>query len=65
MYGTYVEHVVFLENIFTMSLSDTSILSLDENLFNGEGGNLGPTIKFGSIDSHSPMRGHMGHPEAS
>jgi hypothetical protein len=23
------------------------------------------TIKFGSIDNHSPMRGHMGHPEAS
>jgi hypothetical protein len=22
-------------------------------------------VKFGSIDSHSPMRGHMGHPEAS
>jgi hypothetical protein len=24
-----------------------------------------PGVKFGSIDSHSPMRGHMGHPEAS
>jgi hypothetical protein len=23
------------------------------------------TVKFGSIDSHSPMRGHMGDPEAS
>jgi hypothetical protein len=23
------------------------------------------SVKFGSIDSHSPMRGHMGHPEAS
>jgi hypothetical protein len=22
-------------------------------------------VKFGSIDSHSSMRGHMGHPEAS
>jgi hypothetical protein len=22
-------------------------------------------VKFGSIDSHSPMRGHVGHPEAS
>jgi hypothetical protein len=22
-------------------------------------------VKFGSIDSNSPMRGHMGHPEAS
>jgi hypothetical protein len=22
-------------------------------------------VKFGSINSHSPMRGHMGHPEAS
>jgi hypothetical protein len=22
-------------------------------------------VKFGSIDSHSPMRGHMGHSEAS
>jgi hypothetical protein len=22
-------------------------------------------VKFGSIDSRSPMRGHMGHPEAS
>jgi hypothetical protein len=22
-------------------------------------------VKFGSIDSHSPMRGHMGHLEAS
>jgi hypothetical protein len=24
-----------------------------------------PPVKFGSIDSHSPMRGHMGHPKAS
>jgi hypothetical protein len=24
-----------------------------------------PNVKFGSIDSHSPIRGHMGHPEAS
>jgi hypothetical protein len=23
------------------------------------------TVKFDSIDSHSPMRDHMGHPEAS
>jgi hypothetical protein len=23
------------------------------------------SVKFGNIDSHSPMRGHMGHPEAS
>jgi hypothetical protein len=23
------------------------------------------TVKFGSIDNHSPMRGHVGHPEAS
>jgi hypothetical protein len=23
------------------------------------------SVKFGSIDSHSPMRGHMGHPEDS
>jgi hypothetical protein len=23
------------------------------------------SVKFGSIDSHSPMRGHMGHPTAS
>jgi hypothetical protein len=23
------------------------------------------SVKFGSIDNHSPMRGHMGHPEAS
>jgi hypothetical protein len=23
------------------------------------------SVKFGSIDSHSPMRGHMGHLEAS
>ena len=22
-------------------------------------------VKFGSIGSHSPMRGHVGHPEAS
>jgi hypothetical protein len=22
-------------------------------------------VKFGSIYNHSPMRGHMGHPEAS
>ena len=22
-------------------------------------------VKFGNIDNHSPMRGHMGHPEAS
>jgi hypothetical protein len=22
-------------------------------------------VKFGSIDSHSSMRGHMGHPKAS
>jgi hypothetical protein len=22
-------------------------------------------VKIGSIDSHSPMRGHMGHPDAS
>jgi hypothetical protein len=22
-------------------------------------------VKFGSVDNHSPMRGHMGHPEAS
>jgi hypothetical protein len=22
-------------------------------------------VKLGSIDNHSPMRGHMGHPEAS
>jgi hypothetical protein len=22
-------------------------------------------VKFGSINSHSPMRGHVGHPEAS
>jgi hypothetical protein len=22
-------------------------------------------VKFGNINSHSPMRGHMGHPEAS
>ena len=25
----------------------------------------GNNVKFGSIDNHSPMRGHMGHPEAS
>jgi hypothetical protein len=23
------------------------------------------SVKFGSIDSHSLIRGHMGHPEAS
>jgi hypothetical protein len=23
------------------------------------------SVKFCSIDSHSPMRGHMGHPKAS
>jgi hypothetical protein len=22
-------------------------------------------VKFGSIESHSPMRGHVGHPEGS
>jgi hypothetical protein len=22
-------------------------------------------VKFGSINNHSPMRGHVGHPEAS
>jgi hypothetical protein len=25
----------------------------------------GDSVKFGSIDSHSRMRGHVGHPEAS
>jgi hypothetical protein len=23
------------------------------------------SVKIGSINNHSPMRGHMGHPEAS
>jgi hypothetical protein len=38
------------------------ILGSQTTLVNTLGGLL---VKFGSIDSHSPMRGHMGHPEAS
>jgi hypothetical protein len=25
---------------------------------------LGGSVKFGSIENHSPMRGHVGHPQA-
>jgi hypothetical protein len=32
-------------------------------IFKGSSNEL--SVKFGSIDNHSPMRGHMGHLEAS
>jgi hypothetical protein len=57
------EHVA---DILTKPLTLRQFVQLRENIGVVENDSLAEReVKFGSIDNHSPMRGHMGHPEAS